>query len=1113
MLIAMASSSQLIKTYDVFVSFRGEDTRNNFVGFLFQALRTKNIDVFRDDEDLKKGESIAPELLQAIQGSRIFIAVFSKNYAFSTWCLRELAEICKCVETSPRSVLPIFYDVDPSDVRKQSGCYEKVFAEHEERFRESKEKMEEVQRWREALTHVANLSGWDIRNKQQYAEIEQIVQYILNILRPNLLSLPNDDLVGVEKSIEELANVLCLESVDDVRVVGISGMGGIGKTTIARALYERISHQYDSSCFIDDVSKIYRDSSSLGLQKQLLSQSLKEKNLEICNASDGTCLVWTRLHNAKALLVLDNVDQVEQLRMFTGNRNTLLRECLGGGSRIIIISRDEHVLRTHGVDDVYQVQPLNHENALQLFCKNAFNVNYILSEFQMLAGKVLSHAQGHPLAIKVIGSSLFGRNVSQWKSAMARLEENKSRNIMDVLRISFDQLDEGDKEIFLDIACFFWGGCEAENVNEVLNFRGFHPEYGIQVLVDKSLVTIDNYGWINMHRLLSDLGKCIVREKSPKEPIKRSRLWDFQDLHNALLDNQATENLEAIVVSGDEFNKPIKTTMMADGLSKIKHLKLLYLENLNFSGSLVHLSNELGYLTWTQYPFECLPPSFQPDKLVELNLGGSNIQRLWTGKKPLHNLKRLNLSFSKNLVEMPDLGDALNLERLDLVGCIQLKKINPSVGLLRKLAVLNLTNCINLVSLPKNLLGLTSLEYLSVSGCSKLYNNQLLDERRNGDHLKKLCLVEALFHSETKSSLIKKMVSWPLDLLYSRAQREPVSCLTPSSPTLPCLRELDLSFSNLVHIPDAIGKLHCLERLNLKGNNFVTLPSLKDLFRLYSLNLQHCTRLKYCPDLPSRIDLSSKRYSQLLPFDPIVFLHQRDEIRGGLSIFNCPELVDRERCTSMGFSWMIKFVQASHQCRCLPFSPFGANVESIIPGNEIPRWFNNEHVSIDNSIIIDASSVAQDNYWIGVVCCVIFQIRKMTSPTTAPLSGDTIPVDVRRDLLMDESDHMWLFYFSRQAFIKGCNGRGIPNIDGLKMKIKIRDMEDSRDLCVEWGNEEENFFPEFWQMDKKVFPVEVKKYGYRWVSEQDLKLSNATMMYGGNLTTRKRKFLAMEENK
>ena len=116
--------------------------------------------------------------------------------------------------------------------------------------------------------------------------------------------------------------------------------------------------------------------------------------------------------------------------MFT---ETILRECLGEGSKIIIISRSEHILRAHGVNHVYQVQPLNHDNAVQLFCKNAFKCDYIMSDYKMLTYCVLSHVQGHPLAIKIIGKSLFGLNDSQWRSTLVRLSENKSKDIMNVL--------------------------------------------------------------------------------------------------------------------------------------------------------------------------------------------------------------------------------------------------------------------------------------------------------------------------------------------------------------------------------------------------------------------------------------------------------------------------------------------------------------------------------------------------------------------------------------------------------------------------------------------------------------------------------------------------------
>ncbi|XP_058005225.1 disease resistance protein RPV1-like [Hevea brasiliensis] len=154
-----SSSSKRKWNHDVFLSFRGKDTRKNFTDHLYTSLIQAGISTFRDN-DIFKGENISLELLKAIHESRISIPVFSKGYASSRWCLDELAEIIKCKNTIGQIVIPLFYNVDPSDVRKQTGSYGEAF----ERFEEFKEEMDKLKKWRKALTEAAELDGWDLQN-------------------------------------------------------------------------------------------------------------------------------------------------------------------------------------------------------------------------------------------------------------------------------------------------------------------------------------------------------------------------------------------------------------------------------------------------------------------------------------------------------------------------------------------------------------------------------------------------------------------------------------------------------------------------------------------------------------------------------------------------------------------------------------------------------------------------------------------------------------------------------------------------------------------------------------------------------------------------------------
>ncbi|RVW62906.1 TMV resistance protein N [Vitis vinifera] len=162
----IASSSYSYSThgydYDVFLSFRGEDTRKNFTDHLYSALVANGVRTFRDDEELERGEIITTELLDAIEKSKIFIVVFSKYYAHSKWCLNELVKIVDRLMVMRHTVLPIFYHVEPSEVRKQTGSYGEAFVNHEQDVDVEKEK---VEKWKAALREAGNISGWHLHNQ------------------------------------------------------------------------------------------------------------------------------------------------------------------------------------------------------------------------------------------------------------------------------------------------------------------------------------------------------------------------------------------------------------------------------------------------------------------------------------------------------------------------------------------------------------------------------------------------------------------------------------------------------------------------------------------------------------------------------------------------------------------------------------------------------------------------------------------------------------------------------------------------------------------------------------------------------------------------------------
>ncbi|KAK9205774.1 hypothetical protein WN943_016044 [Citrus x changshan-huyou] len=236
------------KMYDVFLSFRGEDTRDNFTSHLYSALCQNNVETFIDN-DLKRGDEIPESLLGTIEASTISIIIFSEKYASSKWCLDELLKILECKRNYGQIVIPVFYRVDPSHVRKQIGSFGDSFFILEERF------PYKMRNWRSALTEAADLSGFDscvIRPESRLiAEIANEVSERLD----DTFQSESKDLIGVEWRIKEIESLLRTGSAG-VYKLGIWGIGGIGKTTITGAVFNKISRHFEGSYFAYNVKEL-----------------------------------------------------------------------------------------------------------------------------------------------------------------------------------------------------------------------------------------------------------------------------------------------------------------------------------------------------------------------------------------------------------------------------------------------------------------------------------------------------------------------------------------------------------------------------------------------------------------------------------------------------------------------------------------------------------------------------------------------------------------------------------------------------------------------------------------------------------------------------------------
>ncbi|KAL6131370.1 hypothetical protein ACLB2K_069746 [Fragaria x ananassa] len=641
---ASSTGSAFTWKYDVFLSFRGTDTRKGITDHLHKELEWQGIRTFRDDPKLERGTPISPELLLAIEQSRSAIVVLSPNYATSTWCLLELCKIFECMEERG-AILPIFYKVNPSHVRYQTGSFAKAFNKHKKEFEEDSKK---VQGWRDALTKVANLAGW---TSNDYRYETDLIKDVLLARRSKVDTTytifdSSEKLVGMNTKLEEM-NVLLDRKTNDVRFIGIWGMGGIGKTTLARQVYEKISHQFEVCIFVANVREVSTTHGLVYLQKQIISQILKEENVQVWDVYSGVIMIKRCLYKKAVLLVLDDVDQVEQMEKLVGEE-----DWFGLRSRILITTRYRHLLVTHGIEIPYELKGLNDDDALKLFNLKAFRKYEPEEDFAELSRCFVSYASGLPLALKTLGSFLNKRSPDAWISALEKLRNTPNRTVFDVLKVSYNGLDDKEKNFFLDIACFS-SQCQAKFIIELLYSSDICTRITIDVLVERCLLTVSDDNEIGIHDLIQEMGCDIVREKSCHEPGGRSRLWLPKDIFHVFTKNTGTEAVEAIFL---HLPKLEEANWNSEGFSKMCKLKMLDIHNLRLSHGPKYLSDALTFLNWSWYPSKSLPPSFQPDELTELSLVHSNVNHLWDDDetKYLAKLKSIDLSYSVKLRKTPD---------------------------------------------------------------------------------------------------------------------------------------------------------------------------------------------------------------------------------------------------------------------------------------------------------------------------------------------------------------------------------------------------------------------------------------------------------------------------
>ncbi|KAF7851514.1 hypothetical protein BT93_L3790 [Corymbia citriodora subsp. variegata] len=710
-----------------------------------------------------------------------------------------------------------------------------------------------------------------------------MVEEVSSLLWTRWTDMPNY-LVGIKDRMDHIMNLLDL-GVSDVRYIVIHGMGGIGKTTLAEAVYRQISPQFQGHYyFLKDV----RSHDIIDLQKKLLSNILNLSCPNLSFIDEGTDLIKTRFHGKKVLVVLDDIDGWDQIMRLADEPNWL-----GGGSRIIITTRNIEFLVKEGEDDnvptsnrgqflFYDMPEMNSHDALQLFCECALGCAKPPPDYMDITIKLINVLGGLPLALNVVGSMLREKRRSTWENTLCKLKKVMNEDVKKKLMISYEALQPNQQQIYLDIACIHFNEEKTTAVKYWDAIYGYSTEIEVNILKCMSLIKISSNDRLWMHDQLRDLGRNIVDPESGEIHMRGSRLWSPKDAFRVVQIEMGTKDIVALNLGTPHPNKTyiFKPKQFA-GLVKLRFLQL---DHGNFEGDFKNVFFELRWLSWSNCPSKFQATNFGLKNLTILKLSRSNITKDWGGWCQImvaKQLKILQLEDCPFLRKTPKFSAILQLEKL-ILRCTRLRKIDKSIGNLQELDYLEIMSE-SIESLPESIGDLNSLTVL------RIYQKPSMLPHSIGNLAKMKHLI--LPHRELRKlpdSIGRLQSLVKLDLSYSKINELPhfignlerlkVLCcegchlekLPDSIGRLQSLVELNLRYTKIKILPNCIGNLKKLKKLDLIDSHISELP--KTIGMLENLKCLFACSKYLEGELPSEIgalsslymlDLSRGRFSEL----------------------------------------------------------------------------------------------------------------------------------------------------------------------------------------------------------------------------------------------------------